>query len=164
MTLLPSTVDKLQFEPPLRKETEAHSEMVMRAFSEGNSFAPAAVFFFFNSSSHSYLLVVLFVFFCSAGCEQRRIRFALGFVCRRRNNEQVASPSHSLPCLCKADDCQLIVSEVSLGRRHRNLIPTVDTECEHRSSSSSPSSFSFTFFFPPDPAVSLTLTCMTLPL
>lgn len=33
MTLFPSTVDKLQFEPPLRKETEAHSEMVMRTFS-----------------------------------------------------------------------------------------------------------------------------------
>lgn len=27
------TVDKLQFEPPLRKETEAHSEMVIIMFS-----------------------------------------------------------------------------------------------------------------------------------
>lgn len=26
------TVDKLQFEPPLRKETEAHSEMVIVVF------------------------------------------------------------------------------------------------------------------------------------
>lgn len=28
-TILSLTVDKLQFEPPLRKETEAHSEMVI---------------------------------------------------------------------------------------------------------------------------------------
>lgn len=28
-TVLSFTVDKLQFEPPLRKETEAHSEMVI---------------------------------------------------------------------------------------------------------------------------------------
>lgn len=30
--ILSFTVDKLQFEPPLRKETEAHSEMVIVVF------------------------------------------------------------------------------------------------------------------------------------
>lgn len=50
----------------------------------------------------------------------------------------------------------MIVWEVSLSRRVRNLIPTVDAKWEHYSSS-----LFFFFCLFSDPAASLTLTCMT---
>uniref|UniRef100_A0A668AKE2 Mitogen-activated protein kinase kinase kinase kinase n=1 Tax=Myripristis murdjan TaxID=586833 RepID=A0A668AKE2_9TELE len=63
------TVDKVQFEPPLRKETEAHSEMVIIFLGVFIANLPHQNFRYTFSSSHFFFLFVINYFTCTV-CER----------------------------------------------------------------------------------------------